>query len=241
MRILCTVLIALGAVIIFYCLLLIISSYLINPEKEYNKNSKYYRFLLNSATACSLKLIRIKVKINGIENLPTDGRFLLVCNHISKFDPIISWYILRKYDIAFISKPENFKVPFFGRIIQKCCFMPIDRENPRNAVKTINRAVSLIEKYEVSVGVYPEGTRSKDGVLLPFHNSVFKIAQKANVPIIVMTIIGTEKIHKNYPLHRSVVEMDFVNVLPACKIKSLRTAEIGDTVRKTMIENGLEG
>ena len=54
--------------------------------------------------------------------IPEGTRFVLVGNHQSKFDPILSWYILRKKDIAFISKPENFKQPIFGRIIRKCCF-----------------------------------------------------------------------------------------------------------------------
>ena len=52
----------------------------------------------------------------------------------------LEWLVLKPWDIAFISKGENFKIPFFGRIIRKCCFMPIDRENPRKALRTINKA-----------------------------------------------------------------------------------------------------
>lgn len=66
--------------------------------------------------------------------------------------------------------------------------MAIDRENPRNALLTIEKAAKLIESDEVSIGIYPEGTRSKECVLLPFHNGVFKIAQKASVPIVVASI-----------------------------------------------------
>lgn len=122
---------------------------------------------------------------------------MFVGNHRSNFDPIIEWLVLKPWDIAFISKGENFKIPFFGRIIRKCCFMPIDRENPRKALRTINKASDLLQSGEVSIGVYPEGTRSKTGELLPFHDGVFHIAKKAGTPIVVMSIRGTEQIHKN--------------------------------------------
>lgn len=103
---------------------------------------------------------------------------MFVGNHRSNFDPIIEWLVLKPWDIAFISKGENFKIPFFGRIIRKCCFMPIDRENPRKALRTINKASDLLQSGEVSIGVYPEGTRSKTGELLPFHDGVFHIAKR---------------------------------------------------------------
>ena len=73
----------------------------------------------------------------GIDKIPKDGRFLFVSNHRSIFDPILTWYVLKDYDLAFILKAENFRIPIFGRIIRKCCFMAIDRENPRNASKPL--------------------------------------------------------------------------------------------------------
>lgn len=163
--------------------------------------------------------------------LPKDGRFLFVSNHRSNFDPILTWYVLKDYDLAFISKAENFRIPIFGRIIRKCCFMAIDRENPRNAIKTIEKAAGLIEKDEVSVAVYPEGTRSKECVLLPFHNGVFKIAQKANVPIVVAAIQGTEQIHKNYLRRRSDIQFEIVDMIPSDYVKMNRTTAISDRVR----------
>ena len=120
----------------------------------------------------------------------------MVSNHRSKFDPILSWLVFGDRQLSFISKPENFKVPVFGRLIHRLCFMPIDRENPRNAVKTINRAVDLINRDVATVAVYPEGTRNYGEGLLPFHNAMFKIAQKANVPIVVVTVKNTYDIQK---------------------------------------------
>lgn len=127
-------------------------------------------------------------------------------------------------------------MPIFGRIIRKCCFMEIDRENPRRAMETINRAATLLQQGEVSIGVYPEGTRSKSGELLPFHNGVFKIAQKAGAPIVVVAIRGTEKIHSQVILHRSEAYVDVVDVISPEEWKSARTSDIGARVRGALLE-----
>ena len=215
---------------------LIISSLFADRNKFYEKESKFFRFLLTYSTAIASVILRIRLKVKGKEKIPK-GRFLLVSNHRSKFDPILTWLAFGKYHIAFISKFENFKVPVFGRIIRKCCFMGIDRENPRKAVETINQASKLLINDEVSVGVYPEGKRNYEEGLLPFHNMVFKIAIKANVPIVVITVKGADKIHKNYPLHHSDVIIDVVEVIPAEKVKTMKTSEIGDYVAELMSKN----
>ena len=115
--------------------------------------------------------------------------------------------------------------------------MEIDRENPRNAIVTINRAAELLKKQEVSVGVYPEGTRSKSAQLLPFHNGVFKIAQKANADIAVVSLIGTENIHKNFPWHHTDIYVDVLEIIPADEIKGVKTDVIGGRVEALLREN----
>lgn len=179
-----------------------------------------------------MKLCRIRVHVSGIEKIPRDIKVLFVSNHRSNFDPIITWYALKKWKIAFVSKPENFKVPFFGRIIRKCCFMPIDRENPRKAIPTINRAAKLLKKQQVSIGIYPEGTRSKTCEILPFHNGVFKIAQKADAPVVVLCITGTEKISKRTPFQHTDVYLDVLEVFEGEHIKETKTELIGTAVRR---------
>ncbi|MCR5153452.1 MAG: 1-acyl-sn-glycerol-3-phosphate acyltransferase [Lachnospiraceae bacterium] len=226
--------------IILFCLIFLfvleISNLLVDRNKVYNKNSKYYRFLLNFSTIVTLKAMRIFVKTSGFEKLPKDGRFLLVANHRSKFDPIIGWWLLRKYDIAYVSKPSNFDVPLFGRCIRRCCFMPINREDPREALKTIYGAADLLKNDVVSVGIYPEGTRNYGEGLLPFHNGIFKTAQIANVPIVVMTTKDTDKIHINFPFKHTDVRFDVLEVIPAEDIVGHSTKEIGERVRNIMLE-----
>ena len=220
------------ALLLMYLLFLGVCCLLVNPEKEYDKNSPFYRVLLDSATAMVMKLLRIRVHVNGVEKIPKDTKVLFVSNHRSNFDPIVTWYALKKWKIAFVSKPSNFKIPFFGRIIRKCCFMPIDRENPRNAIVTINKAAKLLKKQEVSIGIYPEGTRSKHGQLLPFHNGVFKIAQKAEAFIVVLCVTGTEKISKQTPFRRTDVYLDVLEVFSVQGIKETKTEMIGTAVRR---------
>ena len=211
----------------------------VNPKKNYTNDSKLFRTILNAVSIIALKIMRVKIQVSGAEKLPHGQKLLFVGNHRSNFDPIITWYSLRDWKIAYISKASNFKIPIFGRIIRRCCFMAIDRESPRKAINTINQASELLKSKEVSVGVYPEGTRSKNGELLPFHNGVLRIAQKANASIAVVILKGTEKIHKNYPFHRTYVEMTIAEVIPSEQVSSIRSAELGDKVRN-IIENNLK-
>lgn len=139
--------------------------------------------------------------------------------------------MFKGWKLAFVSKPGNFRIPFFGRIIRKCCFLSIDRENPRNAIVTINKAAKLLQRQEVLVGIYPEGTRSKDCKLFPFHNGVFKIAQKADADIVVFSISGTEKIHKNYPLRSFHIYLDVLDVIPAETVKASKTNALGQRIK----------
>ena len=100
---------------------------------------------------------------------------------------------------------------------------------------TIDKAASLIKDDQVSIAVYPEGTRNFGEGLLPFHNGIFKIAQKANVPVVICGIKGADKMRTNFPLHRSDIYFDVLDVLSAEDVKSQRCNEIGDHARELML------
>lgn len=231
------IILALIALTALWFAILYVSGLFVDGSKEYDKNSRYYRFLLNFSTDLAMKICRIRIKTSGMDKLPQKGRFLLVSNHLSAFDPLITWHIFKAYDLAFISKPENFKIPFFGRIIRKCCFMAIDRQNSENAKITKERAAQLLRNDEVSVAVYPEGTRSRSGGMLPFHNGIFNIAKEAGVPVVVMTLKGTPEIKSNYPLHRSDVDLDVIDVISAAEVSDLTPHDIGSRVREEMLQS----
>ena len=220
------------ALVLIYILFLFVCGLFVNPKKEYETHSRFYRHLLNTVTAIGLKIMRIRIHSNGVGIIPTDTKnLLLVGNHRSNFDPIITWHILKKWQPAYISKASNFQIPIFGRFIRKCCFLAMDRENPRNALKTIMKAVDLLKSGEVSIGVYPEGTRSRNCELLPFHNGVFKIAQEAEASIVVIALSGTEKVHKNFPFRHTDVYLDVLELIPANTVKQTKTSDLGGHIR----------
>ena len=200
--------------VLLFILVIVITSLCFSKKKEYKTKNVFAEKLMNFATGVIVRLCRVKLETEGMENLPKEGRFLYASNHRSNFDPIFTRYAFRKYDLAFISKPANFKIPIVGPIIHRCGFLEIDRENPRNSMKALLKAIEYIKEDRGSMGVYPEGTRQKNGEeMLPFHDGVFKIALKANVPVVVSAVAGTEKVQKNFPWKRTVVHIDVVGVI----------------------------
>lgn len=227
------------AIFLIYILFLWICSILVRPDRQYTEDSRFYRHLLYGATGFAMWFLRVKMHVTGIEKIekiPADVKPLFVGNHLSNYDPLIEWQVFKKWDVAFISKPENFKIPIFGRIIRRCCFMPIDRSDPGKALSTIKTATEILQKGDMAVGVYPEGTRNRQGGLLPFHTGVFRIAQKAHAPIVVVAIHGTENIYKNVLRRRSDVYIDVVDVIPVDDVRSLKKNEISDRVRHVLEE-----
>lgn len=207
----------------------------VDPRKEYPRHSRLYRHILNCGTWIALRFSRIRIHVSGTEKLPQGSKnILFVSNHRSNYDPIVTWWALRKWNMAFVSKEENFHIPIFGRIIRRCCFLAIDREDPRKAIVTIRKAAQLLTDGQVSVGIYPEGTRSKSGEMLPFHNGVFKIAQKANAPIAVLSVRGTQQVHKNLPWHHTDVYVDVLELIDAQTVFESPTAVLGERIYHTM-------
>ena len=233
----------LGVVGIFLLAILFLTvvALTIPPKKLYDRESPFYRGVLNFFTGAALFVLRVKVKIEGADKLPDDTNFLFISNHCSNYDPIVQWYALRKYRISFVSKAANFRVPWFGGIIRKCCFMPIDRKSPKRSMDTINRAAKLLKETENCVGVYPEGTRSKSCKLLPFHSGVLKIAQKAEKPLVVAVVKGTERIAKNLLRFRgSQVVIQIIETMDAAQVCSMRSSELGEYTRSLM-DKALKG
>ena len=110
------------------------------------------------------------------------------------------------------------------------------RENDRAALKTILKCIQLLKDDEASIGVFPEGYTSKDGKLHHFRSGVFKIAQKAGVPIVVCTIRNTRQIFPNIShLKPTDVELHLVDVIPAEDLKGKTTVDIGNQVYEMMI------
>lgn len=184
------------------------------------------------------RFARVRIHASGLEKLP-EGRFLIVSNHRSAYDPIATVWALRRTPTSFITKPENHRIPLAGPLIYDTSFLPINREDPREAMKTIQAAAALLKNDVVSVGVYPEGTRNKtpEEGLLPFHNGVFKIAQRAGVPLVTATMRGSEDIKRNWPWRHTDLYLDICETIPPEELSG-PTAAVSGRVRE-IIESSL--
>ena len=195
------------------------------PQED---DDKVYRIVTNLIIRSAFPVLRIRVKTSGIEKIPSEGRFMLVCNHCNDSDPIILLYCLRKSQLAFISKRENSTMFVIGPMMHKILCQLINRENDREALKTILRCIQILKEDKASIAVFPEGgILSEDGKLHHFRPGVFKIAQKANVPIVVCTLRNTKDVVRNIKhLKPSSVEMKVLEVIPAEELKGVTTVDI---------------
>ena len=209
----------------------------VNRKKKYTKPMKWANFWLTESIAyiCNHGT-KCRVKVHYNEPLPNE-RFLLVCNHISKFDPMVLTKLYGHRGLAFISKPTNFKIPIGGRFMVGDCYLSIDRYDKLQSLQVMNDAAELIKNDYMSVGVFPEGTRSLDGTLGNFHEGVFSIAKKAKCPIVVMTVKDTIKIHENFPFKKTRVKFDLLKVLYPEDYENKITKQISDEVYQMMYNN----
>lgn len=184
-----------------------------------------------------LAVCRVKIRTVNLDIVPREGEFLLVGNHRSAFDPLTTFVAMKDWPLAFISKPENIYKLFLGPAPYKCCFLPIDRENPRNALKTINAAAARMKAHACSYGIYPEGTRTRTGKLLEFKPGAFKAAQKAHVPVVVVAAEGGEQVLKRAPLRSTTVTLTFLAVIDADTVKAKHTHELADEVKAMLQEH----
>ena len=102
--------------------------------------------------------------------------------------------------LAFITKRENMSMFVVGKMMHKILCQPINRENDKEALKTILKCIQLLKDDMASVAAFPEGYTSVDGLLHHFRHGIFKIATKAKVPIVVCTLQNTNKPFKMFIL-----------------------------------------
>lgn len=223
------------ALVILHLAVLAISAAFVNVNASADRCAGYFRFLVKITVPLLLKLTRVKVNIKGADKIPENTRVLLVCNHQHDFDPIILLYAFPELELGFIGKKEIYKtMPLIGKVMHKLHSLPIDRENDREAVKTIIKAADILKNNKASVGLFPEGYVSKSCELLPFRNGAFKIAYRAGAPMAVCVINNTRAIPKRMFLRRTDIELSVLNVFYHESFKNMTTTELGNIISKEM-------
>jgi len=155
-----------------------------------------------------LVVSRVKVSVKGLSNIDPASPYIYMANHQSNFDiPVLLGHLTVQF--RWLAKMELFKIPIFGRAMRKAGYISIDRYHRESAFESLKVAANKI-KGGVSVLIFPEGTRSRDGNIRPFKKGGFVMAIDSGVPIVPVVITGTRAImpkgkFRVYPGHVRMV------------------------------------
>ena len=139
-----------------------------------------------------LVVSRIKVTVDGLSSIDPQRPYIYMPNHQSNFDiPVLLGHLTVQF--RWLAKMELFKIPIFGHAMRKAGYISIDRNNRESAFKSLERAAEKIRN-GVSVLIFPEGTRSRDGRIQPFKKGGFVMAIESGVPIVPVIISGARAI-----------------------------------------------
>jgi 1-acyl-sn-glycerol-3-phosphate acyltransferase len=164
----------------------------------FNPYSRMNDFFSRSWANVILWAAGVKIIVKGLENINSNQSYIYMANHQSLFDILAVLKILPA-KVRFIAKKELFKIPVFGWALSAVGMIKIDRSNRERAIVSMNHALSTI-KGGISIIIFPEGTRSKDGLIHEFKKGGFVIAIKGAIPVIPVTIYGTHNILQKHSL-----------------------------------------
>lgn len=156
-----------------------------NPDFMYGAAMKFVRL--------GNRLAGIRVRVEGLENIPP-GACVFASNHVSNVDAIAFIPAIPRR-VAILIKQELMSIPILATGMRCAQFVPVDRADREAAAATIDVAVRTLKR-GVSFAIFAEGTRSPDGRLRPFKRGAFNIAMEAAVPIVPVSIAGTQLLLK---------------------------------------------
>jgi len=135
----------------------------------------------------------VKVKVEGLEKISRDGSYVFVSNHLSYMDtPVVLGSIPVQF--RFLAKRGLFQIPFLGWHLARAGHIAVPREDARAAVKTMNLAAQVVREQAISLLIFPEGGRSREGSLGEFKEGAAFIAVRAGVPLVPMCLKGTREV-----------------------------------------------
>ena len=192
--------------LIFWTLLFGLSSFftiLLTGKKE---NFKFFGVIWGKTLSF---IFNIKLIVKGKHNLQ-DRNYIFAANHASLIDIPLLLIAVNRYTV-FIAKSELSKIPIFKSILDRAGFIFVDRKNNDSAVKSMNNLMDDIKKIPRSVAIFPEGTRTSDGELLPFKKGAAIFAINTDIPVIPVAISGTFSWSKKklFDISQSVISFEF--------------------------------
>ena len=191
--------------LIFWTLLFGLSSFftiLLTGNKE---NFKFFGVIWGKTLSF---IFNIKLVVKGKHNLQ-NRNYVFVSNHASLIDIPLLLIAVNRYTV-FIAKSELSKIPIFKSILDRAGFIFVDRKNNDSAVKSMNNLMEDIKKIPRSVAIFPEGTRTSDGNLLPFKKGAAIFAINTDIPVVPVAISGTYSWSKKklFDISQSVISFE---------------------------------
>ena len=193
--------------------------------------------IVNWAFRCVIFLAGVKVIALGEENVPKDSPVLYVGNHRSFFDIVLTYPRVPR-PTGYVAKKEMEKVPLLSVWMKNLHCLFLDRENIKEGMKTILDAIDKA-KSGISICIFPEGTRNKTpDTFLPFHEGSFKIAEKAGVPIIPMTIVNSAGVFEDHfpKIKRNTVVIEYGKPIDIKELPKEEKKALGSLVKNVIEE-----
>ena len=179
----------------------------------------------------------IRLKVSGLENIQQDVPYIVVANHRSNID-IMALTRALPMPIRFLSKIEVLQFPLLGAAMRGVGMVPLDREMGRKELASIIRSARLLASEGRSLVVFPEGTRSLTGEMLPFKYGAFFIAAQVGCPVLPVAISGTRAV---WPPQSWVIRGGpvSVRVMPPIKVSkkaARQSRQLAENIRSDLIE-----
>jgi 1-acyl-sn-glycerol-3-phosphate acyltransferase len=147
-----------------------------------------------------LKAARCPVEVTRLSQDVPQGGFLYFSNHASMLDILALFVALKDTPFVFAAKRELFYVPCIGWHLRLAGYVEVDRDNRERAISAFAKAAKQIRERGTIVTVYPEGTRSRDGRVLPFKKGPFMLALESQVPIVPVAVDGAQHALRKHTL-----------------------------------------
>ena len=205
------------------------------PKEQPKRYRPYYRFCTLFALKWFSALFRVRLRVYGKEKLPREP-FILISNHRSAMDAVYGLCAFPERKLAFIAKSEVMKYPIVGRHILNAGFLGIERDKPLAALRVVSRAAKYVKEEGMDYGIYPEGTRTKDGKVGPFKEGAFLAAKKADAPIVLITTEGTERFFKQFPFGSPKIVITVREVIDVETVRALGADELCHRARAIIKE-----
>ncbi|UCF32322.1 MAG: 1-acyl-sn-glycerol-3-phosphate acyltransferase [Phycisphaerales bacterium] len=175
----------------------------------------------------------VRLAVVGGENVAGHQALFLVGNHQSAVDiPVLC--ATMKGALRFMAKGSLFRVPLFGWLLWQHGYAPINRSSARETLRSLEKMRDLLQRKPISFAVFPEGTRSPDGRLLPFRQGTMKICQEVGFPIVPFAIEGSRAIHSRKALrvHPGPVRVTFGRPISPKEAQSMSPADLNQRIMR---------